>query len=125
MTPKAIALTAALALSSCSRPQVTQVNDATFLQEVLGNDRPVIVNFYTNWCPACNYARPYFNDLSAEYKDRMKFAAYNCESGTLCYRAYNITAYPTFVIFKEGEEVGRQKGFNYDILEDFIEEHIR
>lgn len=129
MSFKELALIACLSIgcggrqqvSERNNPQITNVTDETFEREVLQQKKPVIVDFYTTWCPSCQYSRPAFEELSSEHKE-LKFAAYDCGSGVICDNL-DIHAIPTYIIFKNGEENCRQRGFSDEGgLEEFIED---
>ena len=105
--------------------KVVSVNDGSFDREVLHYSKPVIVDFYASWCGVCTYSKPYFEELSSEYSGSMKFVEYDCESGIVD-ESYNVDGYPTYIIFRNGSEVGRQSGFSdKEGLENFIEDALK
>lgn len=118
MNLKTIILVAALSyFPSCVNKQSTR-----FELEYLSQDKPVVVDFYTNWCGICNVARPHFESLSREYQGKVNFVRYNCDDDPNTCNGYNIHGVPTFIFFNDKSEVSRLNGFtNEQDLRNFIE----
>lgn len=110
--------------NACKTKSILEVTDNTFNREVLINNMPVIVDFYTDWCSVCEHAKPYFESLSSEYSGKVKFVSYDADSGNVD-ENYNVEGYPTYILFINGREIGRYVGFkNRSSLEDFIEKKL-
>ena len=106
--------------SSVQRSHIEDITDNNFKRKVLQNNRQVLVNFHTQWCGVCEHAKPYLESLASEYANRLDFVSYDADAGVTD-ESYNIRAYPTYVMFVNGKEVGREIGFdNKKKLEDFI-----
>lgn|SRR3989338_9337950 len=105
---------------SAQRSHIEDVTDSNFQREVLQNNRPILVNFHTQWCGVCEQAKPYLESLASEYANRLDFVSYDADLG-ITDENYNIQGYPTYIIFINGKEAGRELGFdNQAKLEDFI-----
>ncbi len=79
-----------------------QVNAEWFDQEVLKSDVPVLVEFYTTWCPGCRAMEPVLEKLSEEFQGRAKVVQVNVEEEQLLGAEYGIRAVPTVILFKKG-----------------------
>ncbi len=82
-----------------------QVTDANFESEVLKSDKPVIVDFWAEWCGPCRILGPRFEELSKEMKD-IKFAKLNVDENQETSGNFGIRSIPTLLIFHKGEVVG-------------------
>ena len=81
-----------------------------FRSDVLGAERPVMVDFYTDRCPACRVLAPVFAALAKEYDEEVDFVKIDCRQAPGVARQYGIRAVPTVILFDEGEEVRRWLG---------------
>ncbi|WP_432991221.1 thioredoxin [Dactylosporangium sp. CA-233914] len=81
------------------------VTDATFADEVLAGDLPVLVDFWAQWCPPCHRIAPVLEELAAEYEGRARVVKINADDNPLTARAYNVLAMPTLAVFRGGEVV--------------------
>lgn len=89
---------------------VKQVTGETFKDEVLRSDLPVLVEFYTTWCPSCRAMEPTLDGLARELEGRAKVVKVNVEDEPFLASDYQITAVPTFVVFKGGLLRGGYRG---------------
>lgn len=81
------------------------LTDDTFEAEVLKSDKPVIVDFWAEWCQPCKMLEPIINELASEYEGRVKFAKMNVDENTQIPSSFGIMSIPTVMIFKEGKPV--------------------
>lgn len=87
------------------------VTDKDFEEKVLKNTTPVLVDFWAVWCGPCRLAEPVLEELSDQYKDKIVIAKLNVDENQKMTEKYSIMSIPTTVLFKDGQEVGRQVGF--------------
>jgi len=81
------------------------LNDANFQQEVLNSDRPVLVDFWAEWCAPCKLIEPLVDELANEYKDKLKVGKVDVDSNPQISMQYGIRSIPTLLIFKNGQAV--------------------
>ena len=89
----------------------TETTDATFDEDVLQNDTPVLVDFWAPWCGPCRMVAPVVEELSEDYDGKVKFVKLNTDENPMIAGKYGIRSIPTLLIFKGGEQVGQIVGF--------------
>jgi thioredoxin 1 len=77
--------------------------DANFEQEVLKADRPVLVDFWAEWCAPCRMMSPTVESVAEQYSDRAKVGKLNVDDSPSVAGRYNIRGIPTLLLFKNGE----------------------
>jgi thioredoxin len=75
----------------------------TFDREVLQSDRPVVVDFYADWCGPCKMLAPAFERMAEENAGRVKFVKVNVDEENGLAARYGISGIPTLVFFKNGQ----------------------
>ena len=90
--------------------EVLHVTDATFEEEVLKSDVPVVVDFWAPWCAPCHVIAPILEELAADYDGRAVLAKLDVDQNMDTAGRYGIMSIPTMIIFKNGEEVERMVG---------------
>jgi thioredoxin 1 len=79
------------------------VTTATFKDEVLSNTKPVLVDFWAEWCGPCRMVSPIVDELGAEYADKLDVVKVNVDEEPGLAQQYGITGIPTLLVFKGGE----------------------
>lgn len=79
------------------------VTDATFAQEVLASDSPVLVEYWAEWCGPCRQVSPVLEELAVEYGDRMRLVKMNSDENVVTAAAQRVLAVPTIQVFQGGE----------------------
>ncbi|MGD9486872.1 MAG: thioredoxin [Calditrichaceae bacterium] len=79
-----------------------ELNDENFEQEVIKSDTPVLVDFWAEWCAPCRMIAPIIEDISVEYKDKLKVGKLDVDSNPQVSMNYGIRSIPTLLIFVNG-----------------------
>ncbi|OOR99591.1 thioredoxin [Haemophilus paracuniculus] len=87
-----------------------QVTDATFEQEVLNADVPVLLDFWAPWCGPCRMIAPILDELADEFAGRAKVVKVNVDDNPETATKFGIRSIPTLLVFKNGEVVATQVG---------------
>jgi thioredoxin len=82
-----------------------------FESEVVKNPKPVVVDFYADWCGPCKMFAPIFEKTAEKYSDDVEFKKVDVEKMADDASKFGVMSIPTIVIFKGGEEVSRHTGF--------------
>ncbi|NUR24733.1 MAG: thioredoxin [Catenulispora sp.] len=86
------------------------VTDATFADEVLASEVPVLVDFWADWCPPCHRIAPVLDELDAEYAGRARIVKINADENPAATRAYGVQSMPTLLMFRGGEVISTMIG---------------
>ena len=87
-----------------------EVTDANFEEVVLKSDKPVLVDFWAEWCGPCRMVGPIVNELAEEYKDQAVMTKLDVDSNPNTAAQFGIRNIPTILFFKGGEVVDKQVG---------------
>jgi thioredoxin 1 len=86
------------------------VTDETFEAEVLKNSKPVIVDYWAEWCGPCRMIAPVLEEIANEYAEKIDVVKLNVDKNPLVSQKYGILAIPTLNVFLNGEVVKQIKG---------------
>ena len=88
-----------------------KLTDGNFNQEVLKSDRPVLVDFWAQWCMPCLMVAPIVKEIAKAYEGKLKVGKLNVDDGRNIASNYGIRGIPTLLVFKNGEVVDEIIGF--------------
>ncbi len=89
---------------------IASVTDATFADEVIGSDLPVLVDFWAEWCGPCHRIAPVLDELATEYEGRVRIVKLNADENPETAKKYNVLSLPTLSMFRGGEVVSQVIG---------------
>ncbi len=89
---------------------IIQTSDATFEQDVLKSDKPVVVDFWAEWCGPCKAIAPILEELAGEMGDQIQVAKVNIDDNPLTPTKYGVRGIPTLMLFKNGEIAATKVG---------------
>ncbi|MFF9280906.1 thioredoxin [Streptomyces griseosporeus] len=89
---------------------VDEVTDADFAAEVLGSERPVLVEFTADWCGPCRQLAPVLSSIAVEEGERLRIVQLDVDRNPGTALAYNVLSMPTLMVFRGGEPVKSMVG---------------
>ncbi|MGO9171009.1 MAG: thioredoxin [Rhodomicrobium sp.] len=89
---------------------ITAVSEATFNNEVKMSDKPVLVDFWAEWCGPCRSVAPILEELSKEFAGKLKVVKLDVDANPGIAQAYNIRGIPSLLLFKNGQVAGQKVG---------------
>jgi thioredoxin 1 len=100
---------------------VIEVSDATFDQEVLQSDQPVLVDFWAAWCGPCKALGPTVDEIAVQYSGKLKVAKMDVDRNQATPGRYGIRGIPALLFFKGGKVADQIVGY---VPKDTIEKSI-
>ncbi len=93
-----------------SSDTIVHVTDASFEDDVLKSPRPVLLDFWAEWCGPCKAIAPMLNEIADEYKDKITIAKLNIDENTKTPHRFGVRGIPTLILFKNGQVEGQKVG---------------
>lgn len=90
---------------------ISNINDLSFDKEVLESEKPVLVDFWAEWCMPCKMLSPVVDEVAKSLGSEVNVVKVNIDESPSSASKLGITSIPTLVLFKEGKPVGKIVGF--------------
>ena len=90
--------------------------DADFEQKVLKSDKPVLVDFFAEWCGPCRMAAPIVEELAGVYKGKVEVGKLDVDASPTTAGQFGVMSIPTVIVFRDGKEVDRKVGFGGKVM---------
>lgn len=87
-----------------------KLSSENFEKEVLNSEKPVLVDFYADWCGPCKMMAPIVEELAKDLEEKAKVGKINVDENSDIAVEYNVMSIPTLIIFKNGKEEKRLVG---------------
>jgi len=100
---------------------ILEVNDATFEQEVLKSEQPVLVDFWAVWCGPCKAIAPIVDGVAKNYAGKLKVAKVDVDQNAATPSRYGIRGIPALLFFKGGKVADQVVGY---VPQNVIEEKV-
>jgi thioredoxin 1 len=104
---------------------IHHVSDATFEEEVLKSDLPVLLDFWAEWCGPCRMIAPILDEVAEAYTGRLKVCKLNIDDNPETPSKFGVRGIPTLMIFKNGSvEATRVGALSKSQLTAFLDSHL-
>ena len=104
---------------------IKHISDASFEQEVLKSDKPVLVDYWAEWCGPCKMIAPILDETAKEFGSRLQIAKMNVDENREVPAKFGIRGIPTLMLFKDGQLAATKVGaLSKAQLAAFIEPHL-
>ena len=104
---------------------ILNVEDKNFKEKVLDAKKPVLCDFWAEWCGPCKQISPILSELAEDYKEKILIAKVNIDENPEVPSKYGIMSIPTLILFKNGHSVASQIGVvQKDSLSKWLDENL-
>ena len=101
------------------------ISDDNFDSEVLKSDKPVLIDFWAEWCGPCKVLGPVIDEVAEDYSDKVKFVKLNIDNNASNTQKFGIRGIPTLLLFKNGEKIDTSVGvLSKSELASFLDKNL-
>jgi thioredoxin 1 len=86
------------------------MNKSEFQQKISESNKPIIIDFWADWCIPCKMTKPILEKLGKEYSGKVEFMPINADDSREVLEQFNVASIPTVITLRNGKEVGRATG---------------
>jgi thioredoxin 1 len=106
--------------------ELIHFTDANFDEMVLKADKPVLVDFFADWCGPCRMVAPLIEEMAKTYDGKIVVGKVDVDANSGVASKYGVMSIPTVILFDGGKEVARQVGFGgKEIYEEMVKKAIK
>ncbi|HEY8741127.1 MAG TPA: thioredoxin [Candidatus Dormibacteraeota bacterium] len=92
-------------------PELVHLTDQNFEAEVMKSDKPVLVDFWAEWCAPCRMVAPVVEQINEDYAGDIKVGKLDVDSSPVISAQLGVMSIPTLILFRDGKPVQRMVGF--------------
>ena len=93
-----------------SSDRIIHITDATFEDKVLNSDKPVLVDYWAEWCGPCRLIAPILDEIADEYDGKLTVAKLDTDKNQATAMRFGVRGIPTLIVFSGGKETAREVG---------------
>ncbi|MCC7006956.1 MAG: thioredoxin TrxA [Ottowia sp.] len=112
-------------MSNLTDVVIKYVSDTSFESDVLKSDKPILLDFWAEWCGPCKMIAPILEEIAKDYSGRLHIAKLNVEENQVIPAKFSVRGIPTLILFKNGAVVAQKVGaLSKSELTAFLDSHL-